>query len=348
MDALPPRLRGPSLLRGAALGFSLACATACSGSSTGADAGVGPLSFVAVTFNTGTSEGTGSDDPDAVYGPQQAEYSDLYYGDGMAHLAVLEDATAFFARVQPDVVGFQEIFYSGECPLVPEEARVGFVCESWQEGDPTVAQVALGAGYQVACHIGKTDKCAAVKRSFGTFRGCDGDLCLDGLAGGRVEGCGQGSRIGRGVIDLADGGELTLVNVHATSGLDTESSLCRVEQFKQVFEDLLDGSGEPAANGERNLILGDFNTDPGRAFGADPSADKVLEHVGLNKPFEFISDVGEYATPTYAGLFNIDHMVSDVFVGDCVVPGVTDGEAAVTDIAFFDHKPLICSVHEGE
>lgn len=34
-----------------------------------------------------------------------------------------------------------------------------------------------------ACHSGKPDKCAAVKRSFGSFRGCGDDFCLEGLMG---------------------------------------------------------------------------------------------------------------------------------------------------------------------
>ncbi|MBW2458872.1 MAG: hypothetical protein JRI68_30510 [Deltaproteobacteria bacterium] len=302
-----------------------------------------PAGTVVVTFNTGTSENMGHDAlPDDGYGTEQAVLSDQWYGDGLAWQAVVEDARQFFQEVDADIVGFQEIFYSGECELIPAEARPGFVCEDWQPGDPTVAQVVVGEGWQVACHLGKSDKCAAVRRSFGTFRGCDADLCLDGLEGAEVDGCGNGSRIGRGVIDLADGSTLTLVNVHGSSGLDVEDQECRAAQFEQVFVDLGLGDGEPAANGERNLILGDFNTDPARMADL-PGAMVVNDHVGAGKPFHFVTDVGAAAEPTYV-LFNIDHVVSDAFAGSCWAAGVTSGHPAVSDVLYFDHKPIVCRI----
>jgi hypothetical protein len=321
---------------------TLGCALGCAPEATPA-----PLALVAVTFNTGTSEGVpfGDNEPGS-YSEVEAGYSDLHYGDGLAWMEVVDDTVDFLADVQPDVIGFQEIFHPEECEGIPDEAKPGFICEAWQPGDPTVAQLVLGEGYQVACHLGKTDKCAAVKRSFGSFAGCGDDVCLDGLDGARVEGCGRGSRVGRGVVELVEGGTLTLVNVHASSGLAGEDQDCRALQFAQVFEDLGDGTGEPAANGGRNLVLGDFNTDPGRWYGGDPSADKILEHVGRDKPFEFISDVGEDAEPTYAGFFNIDHVVSDFADGDCWSAGVTEGRPAVSDVIYYDHKPVVCDVIE--
>jgi endonuclease/exonuclease/phosphatase family metal-dependent hydrolase len=304
-----------------------------------------PLELVAVTFNTGTSEGSVPASGDnGGYTEVQAGYSDLHYGDGLAFRAVMDDTRAFFDEVQPDIVGFQEIFHAGECDLVPEEARAGFVCETWQPGDPTVAQQILGDGYQVACHLEKTDKCLAVRRALGTIRGCDDDLCLDGLDGARVETCGQGSRVGRAIVDLVGGGELTVVNVHGSSGLADDDMGCRKLQFEQVFEDIGDGSGEPAANGERNLILGDFNTDPGRFYDGDVSADELLEHVGRDKDFHFLTDVGEDAEPTYASIINIDHVISDTFTGECWHAGITEGHPEVTDIHFFDHKPAVCAL----
>ncbi len=304
-----------------------------------------PLSgTVVVTFNSGTSEAMGHDAlPDDGYGTEQATWSDQWYGDGLAWQAVLEDTTRFFEGLDADIVSFQEIFYSGDCELIPEEARAGFVCETWQPGDLTVAQRVVGAGWQVACHLGKPDKCAAVRRSFGTFRGCDADLCLDGLAGAEVDGCGHGARIGRGVIDRVDGSTLTVVNVHGSSGLDEDDQLCRAAQFEQVFVDLGLGDGEPAANGERNLIMGDFNTDPGRWTDL-PGAMVVNNHVGDGKPFHFVTEVGSAADPTYV-LFNIDHVISDTFNGSCWAAGVTTGHPAVSDVLYFDHKPIVCRIN---
>ncbi len=293
-----------------------------------------PASIVAVTFNTGTVQGLPS---------PQAGYNDQYYGHGLAWAALVETTRAFFATVKPDVVGFQEIFYSGDCPSVPPEAHAGFVCETWQPGDPTVAQVVLGEGYQVACHPGNSDKCVAVRRSFGTLKGCAADLCLEGLTGAPVPGCGSGARVGRGVIELAAGGELTLVNVHGSSGLMQEDQDCRVLQMNQVFVDLGISDG-PAANGDRNLILGDLNTDPGRNADFDESAVAVNQHVGAGKRFHFVTAVGPDVPTTYGAFFNIDHVISDALTGRCWVAGVTEGHPALTEEAFFDHKPHVCTL----
>lgn len=300
---------------------------------------------VVVTFNTGTSEQMGHDaPPDDGYGSVEAGMSDEYYGDGLAWQPVVEDARRFFANLRPDLVAFQEIFHAGECESIPIEARSGFVCESWQPGDPTVAQLVLGPDYQVACNLGKPDKCAAVRRDFGTFRGCDDDLCLDALAGSEIDGCGHGARVGRGIIDLAGGGTMTVVAVHGSSGIEQADQDCRVLQFRQVFENLGLGDGEAGANGERNLVLGDLNTDPGRMADFDESAQLWNEHVGDGRRFHFVSDVGPDAPASYAGLFDIDHVASDEFDGRCWIAGVSEGHPAVSDVRYFDHHPVVCGI----
>jgi hypothetical protein len=303
----------------------------------------GPGTFVAVTFNTGTSENMGHDlPPDDGYTSAHAKLSDQYYGDGLAWQKAVKATKAWFAQLNPDVVVFQEIFYSGDCPNIPQTAYKDFYCETWKAGDPTVAQEVLGTGWQVMCHVGKSDKCAAVKKSFGTFRGCKTDFCLEGLEGFQVKSCGSGSRIGRGIIDLVGGGSLTLVNVHGSSGINGDDVDCRVKQFEQVFVDL--GDGKPAASGARNLIMGDLNTDPGRMALFDKSAKRWNDFVGPGKKFHFISEVGPLAPPSYSGLFNIDHVVSDVGKGSCWAAGVTKGHPNVLDAVYFDHKPIVCTV----
>ncbi len=302
-----------------------------------------PLLFTAVTFNSGTSEGMPHDrPPEDGYTSDHAVVSDRWYGDGLAWTTAVEAAERFFRAVDPDVVVFQEVFWSEECAGIPEEAHEDFVCEAWSPGDPTVARWVLGEGWQVMCHPGKPDKCAAVHRRFGSFRGCDEDFCLEGLDGARVEGCGSGARVGRGVIDLAGGGALTLVNVHGSSGISGDDMQCRMRQFEQVFVDL--GDGEPAASGETNLVMGDLNTDPGRVAGLDPSAALWNEFAGPAGPFHFLSDVGPEAAPSYAGIFNIDHVVSDHLTGNCWVAGVTEGHAPVTEAVYFDHCPVVCAM----
>ncbi len=295
-----------------------------------------------MTFNTGTTAGLAHDsNTDDGYTSDEADISDQVYGDGLAFNSAITQTTAWFAQVQPDIVVFQEMFYSGECELIPQQFHPGFACEGWMVGDPSVVNVVLGPDYQVACHLGKNDKCAAVHKDLGSFAGCDEDLCLDGLDGAQVQDCGGGSRIGRGTIELVGGGSLTVVNVHGTSGILPADQDCRIKQIEQVFEDL---DGEPAANGARNLIMGDFNTDPAKAI-IDLSAFKWNDYVGDGKDFHFITDLGDGAIPTYNGL-NIDHVVSDVFDGTCEHPGATPGVDPVLDFIYFDHKPAVCTIVE--
>ncbi|MFC1889840.1 hypothetical protein ACFL4G_08800 [Thermodesulfobacteriota bacterium] len=303
----------------------------------------GSSTFVAVTFNSGTSESMLHDrPPDDGYTSEHAAISDEWYGDGLAWTPAVEAARRFFEEVDPDVVVFQEIFWSDECPGIPDGAREDFVCETWSIGDPTVAQMILGEDWQVACHPGKPDKCAAVNRRFGTFRGCEGEFCLEGLEGSEIEGCGSGARVGRGVIDLVGGGILTLVSVHGSSGFSREDRACRVSQFEQVFVDL--GDGSPAASGEKNLVMGDLNTDPGRLAWLDFSAARWNDFAGPGMPFHFISDVGGDALPSYAGIVNIDHVVSDALTGSCWVAGVTPCRPPVTEAVYFDHSPVVCTI----
>ena len=307
-----------------------------------ADAAVVARPFVVITFNTGTTEGVARPGATEGYTPAHAAVSDEWYGDGLAWTPAVEAARAWFALQDADVVVFQEIFWTGECPSIPPEARRDFVCERWSPGDPTVAQAVLGEGWQVACHPGKPDKCAAVSRAFGVFRGCADDLCLEGLEGFRVEGCGSGARVARGVIERTDGGTLTLVSVHSSSGMSAQDQACRVRQVEQVFLDL--GAGGPGVSGAPNLVMGDFNTDPGRLADADPSAGRWTDFVGDGHDFHFVTAVGWDAPGSYAGFLDIDHVVSDTFDGACRIAGLTEGHPAVLEEPYFDHRPVVCQV----
>ena len=293
--------------------------------------------FVAVTFNTGTTADTST----------QAPISDQYYGNGLAWTQAVNDTRSFFAQVDADVVVFQEIFYLGDCAGIPASAQLGYLCETWKPGDPpSVAQFVLGPGWQVACHPGKPDKCAAVNKRFGTFHGCVTDYCATGLTGFTVTDCGKGARVARGVIDRVEGGTLTLVSVHGSSGITSDDQGCRVKQVGQVFVDL--GDGSPGANGTTNLIMGDLNTDPVRMAFLDKSAAEWSSFVGPGKKFHFITDVGLAALPTYAGLFNIDHVISDALVGSCWTAGATPGHPPVIQTPYFDHKPAVCTIDRSK
>lgn len=296
--------------------------------------------FVAVTFNTGTG-GKAPAQGNYGYNETQAHYCDEYYGNGLSWKPFVEMTRLWFETVDPDVVVFQEIFWCGDCPEVPGEAWPGFVCEDWASGKPTVLEMLLTTGYQLMCNPKKPDKCAAVHQRFGSFAGCDEPFCLEGMQGIEIPGCGKGVRMGKGVIELVSGGELTLVNVHGSSGFTEEDAECRKKQFEQVFVDA--GDGQPLADGQWNLIMGDFNTDPVVMAESDVSAARVLDFVGEGKQFHFITQTGSSAPPTY-GLMSIDHVISNVLTGSCWHAGVTAGHDAVMDAFFFDHIPAVCSL----
>jgi hypothetical protein len=294
-----------------------------------------PASFSAVTFNVGTSAGVIEGDENGGYGPEEVAISDTYYGNGLAWLPAIDAVRAYVGTHLPDVLAFQEIFDVSECSSVPDEAREGFACD----GDPTpVPRRVLGPDYQFACHPGKADKCLAVHTRFGRFEGCDEERCDAALDGFPVAGCGSGARIARAVVERTDGSRLTLVSVHGTSGVNGEDVDCRMAQVEQVFVDL--GDGEPGANGAVNVVLGDFNTDPYRL--PEASARLWLEHTSGDSAFRFVSPMGADAPRAYAGLVDIDHVVSDAFRGQCHIAGVTDGEPAVTTMRYFDHRPVRC------
>ncbi len=313
-------------------------ASACGGASSAE-----PTRLVAVSFNTGTTEGLAHDaPPDDGYGAREAAWSDAHYGDGLAWRPAVEAAEAFFSTLRPDVVALQEIFDPAACPQVPLEARAGFVCETWTEGAPSVARRILGPDYAIACFPGKPDKCLAVRRAFARLEGCVGEDCSGALTGFPVEGCGRGARVARGRLQLEDGSRLSVVALHGSSGLKPEDVACRVAQLDQVFVEL--GDGRPGVDGTRNLVLGDLNTDPFRLAGGEASADRFRAHAGPGTAFTVHTWAGPDAPPSYGGLLDIDHVASDAFDGDCWTAGVDPGHPAVFEPVYFDHRPRVCSL----
>ncbi|HMR81372.1 MAG TPA: hypothetical protein PKD61_39950, partial [Polyangiaceae bacterium] len=326
---------------GAGVGAAAGASGAGGRGGSGGSGKIGPL--VVVTFNTGTSKDLNHDaDKSDGYTDNEAKISDQQYGNGLSWQTAVDGTKQWLAALKPDIIVFQELFHSAECANIPSQFHKGFVCETWKSGDPTVVNVILGSDYQVACHLDKPDKCAAVKKSVGSFVGCSGDLCLNGLDGAKIPNCGGGSRVGRGTIQLASGGALSIVNVHGTSGFLPADQLCRVKQVEHVFVDM---DGKPAANGTRNVVLGDLNTDPGRATLLDLSAQRWNDFVGPGKKFQFITAVGPTALPTY-NVLNIDHVMSDTFAGTCWHAGVSPGHPNVLNWTYFDHKPAVCTINE--
>lgn len=301
------------------------------------------LPFTVITFNTGTGAAAKNAPEDNLgYGREQARLSDKYYGNGLAWKPAIEAVRDFIRNVSPDIVAFQELFYCGDCDAIPEAARIGFVCEDWAPGSPTVAQRVLGDDYQIATHPGNNDKCLAVHKRFGRIRGCDEDFCPGGLEGSRVEGCGGGARVARAIIERPSGDTITVISYHGTSGFLGHDRECRARQVDQIFVDF--GDGSPGVNGSANLILGDFNTDPKRLHSIDRSAQRWNDFVGTGKQFHFVTDQQRCAPGAYLGLFHIDHIVSDVFQGTVLLPDSTSEEQGLFHFHMFDHTPVIAKM----
>lgn len=309
------------------------------------DARTADKSFVVMTFNTGTTLGLRHDDPpEDGYGSAQAKTSDAWYGNGLAWRPAIEAVRKFLRQVDPDVVAFQEMFFPEEGANIPPEARAGFVAETWAQGDPSVARMVLGEDYQIAFHPGKTNKCLAVHRRFGTIRGYKADAAVNWLEGAPVKGCGGGARVARAIVDRTHGEPLTIICLHGTSGMKAADQDCRVQQVERIFVDF--GDGAPGVRGKQNLILGDFNTDPGKAPAIDKSAVRWNDFVGPGKAFHFLSKVGAGAPRAYQGFADIDHIVSDAFRGECRYVGVDEGTERVFDGVYFDHVPVVCTIKE--
>jgi len=302
-------------------------------------------SIVARTFNVGTTLGLPHDeDLEDGYTRAEARISDDWYGNGLAWREAIIAVRKLVQAVDPDVVAFQEIFDCRECASIPVTKHKGFICEDWAPGDPNVAQSVLGNDYQIAYHPGKRSKCLAIHKRFGSLIGCSGDDCDDALGGDPIKGCGSGARVARGRVKRRNGDVVTIISIHGTSGFKAADQGCRAKQVERIFVDF--GDGKPGVSGNRNLILGDFNTDPGRAASLDISAGRWSDFVGKGKPFQFVSLVGPSAPRSYRGLADIDHIVTDAFRGKCTYRGVGHELPPVWKGVYFDHVPVICTLSE--
>jgi hypothetical protein len=301
----------------------------------------GPVDFVAMTFNAGTTTGLAHDRGDDPYTSAEAAVADALYHNSLSWNPAEEALRSFIADRHPQIVALQEIFYDPWCEEIDVDPTLDFVCKGYDRARPLQVQRLVGEGYRVACHRDHPDKCVAVERAFATFSGCQDDLCLDALDGEAVEGCGHGARVGHATLELGGGGRLELVSVHLTSGFEASDQACRLGQLRQIFEDR--GDGQPAASSSGALVLGDFNTDPFALNESDESAGYLDAHVGPGTPFHWLSSSTADGPATYAEVFRIDHLFSNTVEGrgPCEVPGA-GGRAPVMETIYWDHRPVLC------
>jgi hypothetical protein len=308
------------------------------------------LEFRVMTFNTGTSSQSLHDNDEKEgegdgYTSTQAAYIDEHLGNSLAWVPAEDALTAWLAMHRPEIVAFQEMMYDPWCEEVPAPpAGLGLVCEGYVPGGPWTVERLLGPDYQVASTIDQEDNWVGIRRDFGRFKDCPEEgPCIGGVFGLGLPGeCNGRPRVSSIEIVLADGRELVLVNVHATSGMTTQDMECRALQFDQVFKD--QGDGHPAAHGAVNLVMGDMNTDPFLLAAGDPSAAKWNQYVGPGKAFHYISSDSAAGPATHVTTMHIDHVVSDAITGSCIVPGESPNLPPIMETTFFDHRPVLCDV----
>jgi endonuclease/exonuclease/phosphatase family metal-dependent hydrolase len=301
-----------------------------------------PEQLRVVTFNVGSGKSVdGVTGDNAGFGVEQSRVADAHYGNGLAWPAVIRDARDFFRRVDADLVALQEVFHAPRCADIPEDHHVGFICEGWQADESGVPARLLGSDYQVACHPGKPDKCLAVHRRLGRFAGCDATRCEEALEDLDPGGCGAGSRVAATTLDLASGGELRVVHLHGTSGVALSDARCRRGQVRVAF-------AEGGADPEAGLVLGDFNTDPGRVAWLDRAARALRREARPPGNYRFMTDVGLFAAPTFLSFLNIDHVLAAGMDGSCWAAGRTPDTEAVSETVYFDHTAIVCDLRRAE
>ncbi len=288
-----------------------------------------------MSFNTGTtpSKGKRNGGPEE-YSRKLAKTSDNYYGNGLAWLPAVAAAKKFITDQNADIIGFQEMFDSRNCSTIPKEFHNSFICEGWRKDAPMVIQQVTSEKYQIACHIHDSEKCIAVKKSFGYIEGCYSDICLDALEGEVIKNCGGRSRVGKAIISSYSGEKYNVIHVHGTSGFKGDDKDCRKKQFSLMFNDYPESGN--------NIILGDFNTDPNKLKRFDRSAKKLKELAKANK-FKRVN--GSINRQTYAGLVTLDHIYTDSLDRvSCKAYGVSKNTGYILNQPYFDHVPLVCEL----
>ena len=308
-----------------------------------------PQQFTVITFNVGTTDHLQHDkdedegDGDG-YTSTHAARNAAHYSNNLAWRPAEDALKGFLAETRPHLVFFQELFFDPWCEDIAPEPGFDFVCDTYDPEGPKQVERLLGENYFIACAAGHPDNCVGVRKDFGILPGCPGDgLCMGGLEGlPPPSGCTKGERVGTAVIRLTDGRLIHAVNAHTVAGMTEEDMACRKAHFEQIFVDR--GDGKPAAFGEVNLVAGDMNTDPFIMAGVDPSADFWNQHVGDDLGFHYISSENADGPPTIATFLHIDHVVSDLVHGECVVVGHSKDVPPVMDTTYWDHRPVLCTV----
>ena len=234
----------------------------------------------------------------------------------------------------PEVVALQEISTAAQCEK-KREGNPKKICapQDRAEAEEQTRRI-LGPDYTIALAKGRYEA-IAVKVSAGTIQGCaPGAICWTEFLPELPQGCDPGFSVSA-VDAVLKGRAVRLVNVHP----DSIKRGCRTLELQQAFA---------LASGPRNLMLGDWNTDPYHRKGEDVDAwkDGVAEH-----HFTVHSGIAEHDPPYLTDLVpwpwpdkTLDHVLSDFAQGTCVTLGVAPGTERLDDHGDLDHRALLCEL----
>lgn len=236
--------------------------------------------------------------------------------------------------LDPDLVALQEVSTAAQCEK-RKESRRRKVCYSENlPADQEQARRLLGPDYTIAMAQGRYEA-IAVKVSAGSIEGCElGATCWTTDLPDLPEGCDPGFSVSA-VEAVIRGVRVRVVNAHP----DSIRLECRVKELEQAFA---------LANGQRNLMLGDWNTDPYRGKGEDVTLWKREVEA---RPFRIHSGIAERDPPYYTDLVpwpwpdkSLDHVISDFAQGTCLTLGENPGTQRLDDHGDLDHRGLFCKL----
>jgi len=240
-------------------------------------------------------------------------------------------------QVKPDVIALQEMIAPWQCQGV--QHPLGWhVCSIAQ--DPPQARRLLGDDYSIVCEPNGQFECIAVHRQAGEIIGCPvGGLCYNARTPVPLPGCDAGFSISAVTVRLVNGSIFDVINVHPASF----STSCRAELLNRALEG--DGTSPSIIQGEKVLIMGDFNTDPWRTHDQSTLVwTNIIEQGWSDRPLIYHSGIAEKNPPYYTLDFFIkrtyDLVVSNFAEGVCQVLGETPNTQRLDGGVGNDHRAV--------
>lgn len=268
-----------------------------------------------------------------------------HYNWGLCFKEVEQNIATNIHKLKPDIIAFQELTTPANC-LSWQEENPNKVCYQLQE-QSSILQVRriLGEDYTIACEPRHQHDCIGVRKELGFIQGCPlGGYCDDlGLYDQQPDKCNDMFTVSAFDINV-HGYPIRVINAHPSPRQKT----CRINALTQIFEGTAER--EPFANGERNLIMGDFNMDPFRSSDASVKIwEKYVGLPGSALPFHYHSGPAEHWPPYDTFVYGpirrvLDFVTSDFAQGTCQVLGMSPDTERIDGGKGMDHKAFYCSL----